>query len=122
MLHSDNLEAPLTWTQSALKPPGAENCLDVLLLKIKSGKSKWWLCFLSHTAIFTFNFTVAILQQATAKPHNIIAHEKGFKFHAQAQTGAYSCICPTNLHTQYHSEHRISEFRQYSLGTSVQPN
>ena len=34
---------------------------------------------------------VAILQQATVKPPNIIAHEKGFKSHAQPQTGAYSC-------------------------------
>ena len=23
----------------------------------------------------------------------MIAHEKGFKFHAQPQTGAYSCLC-----------------------------
>ena len=36
-------------------------------------------------------FTVALLQQATVKLPNIIAHEKGFKFHAQPQTGAYSC-------------------------------
>ena len=27
-------------------------------------------------------FTVVILQQATVKPSNIIAHEKGFEFHA----------------------------------------
>ena len=31
-------------------------------------------------------FIVAILQQATVKPPNIIAHEKGFKFHAQHET------------------------------------
>ena len=37
-------------------------------------------------------FTVAMLQQATVKPPNIIAHEKDFKFHVQAQTGAYSCL------------------------------
>ena len=36
-------------------------------------------------------FTVAILQRATVKPPNIIALEKVFKFHAQPQTGAYSC-------------------------------
>ena len=36
-------------------------------------------------------FTVAMLQQATVKPSNINAHEKGFKCHAQPQTGAYSC-------------------------------
>ena len=38
-------------------------------------------------------FTVAILgilERATVKPANIITHEKGFKFHAQPQTGAYS--------------------------------
>ena len=28
-------------------------------------------------------FTVAILQRATVKPPNIIAHGKGFKFHVQ---------------------------------------
>ena len=38
--------------------------------KAKSGKSKWWLRFYS----------------------SIIAHEKGFKYHAQPQTGAYSWI------------------------------
>ena len=28
----------------------------------------------------------------------MIAHEKGFKFHAQPQTGAYSClICTSNF-------------------------
>ena len=36
-------------------------------------------------------FTVAILQLATVKPPNIITHEKSFQFHAQPQTGAYSC-------------------------------
>ena len=34
---------------------------------------------------------VAILQQATVKPPNIIAHEKVLTFQAQPQTGAYSC-------------------------------
>ena len=42
----------------------------------------------SGTAIVMFS--VAILQQATAKPPNIIAHEKSFKFTAQPQTGANS--------------------------------
>ena len=37
-------------------------------------------------------FTVAILQQATVKPPNFIANEKASKFHAQPQTGAYSCL------------------------------
>ena len=41
--------------------------------------------FLSPTAIVMF--PVTILQRATVKPPNIIAHEKGFKFHAQPQTG-----------------------------------
>ena len=27
-----------------------------------------------------------------SQPSNIIAHEKGFKFHAQPQTGAFSCF------------------------------
>ena len=45
--------------------------------------------FISPTAIVMF--TVAILQRATVKPPNIIAHEKGFNFHAQPKTGAYSC-------------------------------
>ena len=44
--------------------------------------------FSSPTAIVMF--TVAILKQATVKPANIIAQEKGFKFHAQPQTGASS--------------------------------
>ena len=39
--------------------------------------------FLSPTAIVMFTF--AILQQATVKLPNIIAHEKGFKFTAQIQ-------------------------------------
>ena len=30
-------------------------------------------------------------QQATVKLPNIIAREKGFKFHAQSKTGAYYC-------------------------------
>ena len=45
--------------------------------------------FLSPTAIVMF--TVATLQRATIKPPNIISLENGFKFHAQPQTGAYSC-------------------------------
>ena len=45
---------------------------------------------LSPTAIVMF--TVAMLQQATVMPPNIIAHEKGFEFHAQPLTGAYSCL------------------------------
>ena len=46
------------------------------------------LCFLSPTAIIMF--TVFILQQATVKPPNIIAHEKGFKFYEQPQTMAHN--------------------------------
>ena len=38
--------------------------------------------FLSPTAIIMF-INVAILQQATVKPPNIISHGKGSKFHAQ---------------------------------------
>ena len=40
----------------------------------------------------TAMFTVTILQRAKFKPPNIIAHEKGFRFHAQPTTGAYSCL------------------------------
>ena len=47
------------------KTPGAKNCWDILK---KSGKSK-------ILAMFFF-----------------IAYEKGFKFHTQPQTGAYSCL------------------------------
>ena len=54
--------------QSALKPPGAKNCLDLLK---KTGKSKF-----KVMAVFFF-----------------IAHEKGFTFHAQPQNGAYSSSC-----------------------------
>ena len=48
-----------------------------------------------------FMFTVAILQRATVKPTNNLDHEKDFKFHAQPQTGAYSCfsvIKPNVIH------------------------
>ena len=38
-------------------------------------------------------FAVPILQRATIEPPNIITHKKGFTFHAQPQTGAYSCWC-----------------------------
>ena len=56
-LRASSLKAPgsdihmmLTWTHSALKPPGVKNCLDILLWVLwklgKRCKSKWWLCFL----------------------------------------------------------------------------
>ena len=45
--------------------------------------------FLSLTTIVMFR--VAILQQASLKAPNIIAHQMGLKCHAQPQlTGAYS--------------------------------
>ena len=46
----------------------------------------------SGTAIVMFS--VAILQEATAKPPNILAHEKSFKFTAPPQTGANSYLKP----------------------------
>ena len=95
LIRARSLEAPrsdiyvaLTWTHSALKPPGAKNCFKHILKK--SSKSKWWLYFCFSTAIVMF--TVAILQRAAVKLSNITAHEKGFNFHAQQ----YSCLKSLN--------------------------
>ena len=58
----------LVWTHSELKPSEAKNCLEIS--KYKKGKSKRWQI---KMGVFFF-----------------IAHGKGFKYHAQPQTGAYS--------------------------------
>ena len=45
----------LTWTHSALKPPGAKNCKDILEKSDKL-KSKWWPCFSSSLMKRVLNF------------------------------------------------------------------
>ena len=49
----------------------------------------------SYSRSFVSSLAVCVqhplLQQATVKPPYNITHEMGFKFHAQPQTGAYSC-------------------------------
>ena len=48
----------------------------------RGGESKEWLYFFSNSHHHV-HCTIAILQQATVNPTNIVTYEKGFEFHAQ---------------------------------------
>ena len=64
---------PLTWTHSALKPPGPRIAWTYLK---RVANTNYGFVFLSPTAIVFVMFTVAILQRAAVKHPNIMRNPK----------------------------------------------